>query len=200
MTDGDQALLVEGLRFALAAHGAQTRKGTEIPYVSHLLQVAGLVLEHGGDTEQAVAALLHDVIEDCPGVNAGAVESRFGPEVARMVQYCSDLLDEDAPGEKSRWLDRKRHYLARLRGADAGTRLIAACDKLHNLRALVSDLEQDGIETLDRFTATHAQTRWYYEEVRDVLGQDLPARLGSELDDQIERLRHFVPVASPENR
>jgi hypothetical protein len=116
-----------------------------------------------------------------------------------MVQHCSDLLENDTPGAKSDWLDRKRHYLARLRGADAGTRLIAACDKLHNLRALVSDMEQDGIATLDRFTATRAQTRWYYEQVRGVLGPDLPPRLGSELDDRIERLRQLVPVDSPEN-
>jgi (p)ppGpp synthase/HD superfamily hydrolase len=198
MRDEDQALLVDGLRFALEAHGPQTRKGKAVPYASHLLEVTGLVLQHGGDARQAVAALLHDVLEDCAGVDAAALQREFGADVARMVERCSDLLEGDTPDRKADWLSRKRHYIARLREADARTRLIAACDKLQNLRDLISDLKHEGTATLDRFTARPAQTRWYYEEVRGALGADLPVRLRTELDDGIERLADYVSSASPE--
>ena len=83
MTPRERARFARALRFALAAHGDQKRKGTQIPYVSHLVQVAGLVLEHGGDADQAIAGLLHDAIEDCEGVTEATLRERFGPEVAR---------------------------------------------------------------------------------------------------------------------
>lgn len=198
MRDEDQALLVDALRFALEAHGPQTRKGIAVPYASHLLEVAGLVLQHGGDARQAAAALLHDVLEDCAGVDAAKLQSRFGADVAHIVECCSDLLEGDSPNDKSDWLSRKRRYVAHLRRADARTRLVAACDKLQNLRDLIADLRCDGTATLARFDASPAQTRWYYEEVFDALGADLPRRLRIELGDWIERLADYVASAAPE--
>jgi (p)ppGpp synthase/HD superfamily hydrolase len=198
MRDEDQALLVDALRFALEAHGRQTRKGIEVPYASHLLEVAGLVLRHGGDAQQTAAALLHDVLEDCAGVDAAALRSHFGADVARIVECCSDLLAGDSPDAKSDWLSRKRRYIAHLRRSDARTRLVAACDKLQNLRDLIADLECDGIATLARFNASPTQTRWYYEEVFGALGTDLPRRLRIELGDWIERLADCVASAAPE--
>lgn len=197
MTEEQRTQLTEALRFALDAHGDQKRKGTQIPYVSHLVQVAGLVLEYGGDAEQAVAGLLHDAIEDCDRVDAEVLHARFGPRVARIVQSCSDVLESDTAGSKSPWLERKRRYVEHLRNTDAATRLVAGCDKLHNLRSMIADLEAEGRSTLDRFSGTPEQIRWYYDEVRAALGDDLPARLLAELDGLIDVLRRFVPVSSP---
>ena len=198
MKSDERAKLVSALRFALDAHGAQTRKGSEVPYASHLLEVAGLVLEHGGDVDQAVVGLLHDALEDCEGVDLDSLRAGFGADVARMVGACSDLLDGDTAADKSDWLTRKRHYIEKLRAADERTRLVAACDKLHNLRCLIADLRHFGPATLDRFNGTPRQTRWYYEAVRDALGADLPPRLRIEVDALLAELARFVPDAAPE--
>jgi (p)ppGpp synthase/HD superfamily hydrolase len=198
MKSDERARLVSALRFALDAHGAQTRKGSEVPYASHLLEVAGLVLEHGGDVDQAVAGLLHDALEDCEGVDVDSLRAGFGADVAGMVGACSDLLDGDTAAAKSDWLTRKRHYIDKLRGADERTRLVAACDKLHNLRCLIADLRHFGSATLDRFNGTPRQTRWYYEAVRNALGADLPPRLLIEVDALLAELAHFVPGTAPE--
>ena len=192
----DRARLADAVSFALEAHAAQTRKGTRIPYVSHLLQVAGLVLEHGGDAEQAIAAVLHDAIEDCEDVDAETLRARFGESVTEIVVQCSDVLPGDRPDAKSPWLERKRRYVAQLARADTRTRLVAACDKLHNLRSVVADLRAEGPTTLERFTGTPEQTRGYYETVREALCSDLPERLTVELDALLEELRRFVPESS----
>ncbi len=193
MTHEERAQFAEALRFALEAHGDQKRKGTEIPYVSHLVQVAGLVLEHGGDVEQAIAGLLHDVIEDCESVDASTLYECFGPEVARIVHSCTDVLEGEPSDKKSDWLRRKQRYIEHLCGADGRVKLVAACDKLDNLRSLVADLHAEGASTLERFRGTPAQTRWYYEEVRRALGTGLPRRLLFELDALNEEFQRLVP-------
>jgi (p)ppGpp synthase/HD superfamily hydrolase len=196
--DAEEAALVgRALAFALERHAGQTRKGTDVPYASHPLRVAGLVLEHGGDARQVAAALLHDVIEDC-GVSDAELRERFGAEVAGVVRALSDVLEGDTPERKAPWRERKTRFVARLPGVDARARLVAACDKLDNLSAIVADLEADGPATLERFTGKPRQIRWYYEEVCRALGGDLPARLRAELDDRLEALRKLVPEASPE--
>jgi (p)ppGpp synthase/HD superfamily hydrolase len=192
----DRTQLVEALRFAIEAHGHQTRKGAQVPYASHLLQVAGLVLEHGGDGEQAAAALLHDVVEDCEEVDDAALRERFGAGVADIVLACTDVLPGDRPGAKSPWLVRKRRYVERLARADARTRLVAACDKLHNLRAVVADLHAEGPASLARFEGTPEQTRGYYEAVRLALAPGLPQRLIREIDALLDELRRFVPESA----
>jgi (p)ppGpp synthase/HD superfamily hydrolase len=194
----EQAELVgRALAFSLEKHAGQTRRGRDVPYASHPVRVAGLVLEHGGDAAQLAVALLHDVIEDC-GVSEAELEARFGGEVARAVRALSDVLEGDTPDRKSPWRERKTRFVARLAEVDARARLVAACDKLDNLSAIVADLETEGPATLERFTGKPRQIRWYYEEVSRALGRDLPKRLRAELDDRLEALRRLVPEASPE--
>jgi (p)ppGpp synthase/HD superfamily hydrolase len=195
MHDIDRRPLVDALEFALEAHGDQTRKGSEIPYVSHLLSVAGLVLEAGGDLAQAVAALLHDTIEDGEGVDESRLRDEFGAEVAAIVAACSDVLPGDTPGRKSEWGERKRRYLAQLAAAGPRVRLVAACDKLHNLRTLIADLRSHGPAKLEQFRASPARTRWYYESAHALLRDALPDALGFEFDALIADLRSFVPRA-----
>jgi hypothetical protein len=200
MKPRERACFVRALRFALAAHGDQKRKGTQIPYVSHLLQVAGLVLEHGGDADQAIAGLLHDAIEDCEDVSEAELLARFGPEVARIVRAVSDVVEGDTARRKSPWLLRKRRFIAHLRHQDARVRLVAGCDKLDNLRSLLADLHAEGIGTLERFHGTPPQIRWYYESVRRALGKGLPERLLRELDALTAELARFVPESSAARR
>ena len=191
-------LLGRAFAFASEAHADQTRKGNDIPYVSHLLQVSGLVLSHGGTPELAAVGLLHDTVEDCAGVSISSLDEIFGPSIAGRVASLTDLLPGDEHDQKGRWLDRKHHYLAKLKSADAGTRLVAACDKLDNLRSVIADIEEHGVETLGRFTGSPAQTRWYYEEVRDIVASDLPMPLLREIDRLLAALKRSVPVASAE--
>lgn len=191
-------LLSRAFSFAAEAHAGQTRKGGDIPYLSHPLQVSGLVLRHGGSVELAAVALLHDTIEDCAGVTVAVLEKAFGSSIAGRVATLTDLLPGDTPERKGSWLDRKRHYLTQLAAADLGTGLVAACDKLDNLRCVVADIEEHGIETLERFTGSPGQTRWYYEEVREVVAPGLPTPLLGEIDRLLAALKRAVPVASPQ--
>ena len=180
--------LGRALAFALRAHEGQTRKGKRVPYVSHLLQVAGAVLEHGGDVEQTIAALLHDTLEDCKDVSAEELATEFGDEVARIVVTCSDLLEGDTPNRKSPWRERKNAYVAKLQRADRRVRLVAACDKLHNLSNLVADLRAEGADTLTRFNASPDETLWYHQTVLSALGADLPRALTLELEALVGEL------------
>src|SRR5438552_9523955 len=131
----------EALRFASKKHGGQTRKGTDVPYIAHLMGVASLVLEAGGDEDLAIAALLHDVVEDCGGVPMlREVRRRFGVRVAKIVDGCTDA--DTFP--KSPWRERKETYIARLKKEDAETRLVSAADKLNNVRSILSDYRAVG--------------------------------------------------------
>ena len=183
----DARRLGRALEFAAERHGGQARKGTDIPYVSHLLHVAGFVLEHGGDIDQAMAALLHDVIEDC-GVTPAELESYFGARVARIVAECSDLLDGDTPDAKSDWGTRKQHYLDHLPAAWPPSRLVAACDKRHNLAALVADLRRHGLGYLDRFNAGGDQQLAFYRAFHAAVRSTIPAPLAAELAELIDAL------------
>jgi (p)ppGpp synthase/HD superfamily hydrolase len=193
----EAAFVGRALAFALEKHAGQTRKGRDVPYASHPVRVAGLVLEHGGDATQVAVGLLHDVIEDC-GVSDAELEARFGTEVAGAVRALYDVLEGDTPEQKTPWRERKTRFVARLAHVEPRARLVAACDKLDNLSAIVADLETEGLATLERFTGKPRQIRWYYEEVVRALGHDLPPRLQAELDDRLQMLRRIVPEASPE--
>jgi len=187
--------LLRALAFALEAHEGQLRKGTDAPTASHLLQVAGLVLEHGGDADQAAAGLLHDALEDCDGVTREALAERFGPDVARMVEDCSDSLAADRPGQKSDWGLRKRCHLERLAAVGPRSALVAACDKRHNLAALVRDLREEGLVCLERFRAGPAEQLWYFDALLAALGPQIPPRLRQELDGLLAELRALLAVA-----
>jgi (p)ppGpp synthase/HD superfamily hydrolase len=153
------------LVFATQKHAGQHRKGTTVPYVAHLLSVAALVLEAGGDEDLAIAALLHDVVEDCGGAPMlREIRRRFGKRVADVVDGCTDTdLDPKPP-----WRKRKEDYIAHLRTADADTRLVSAADKLHNVRSIVAAYREIGDRVWERFHGKRDGTLWYY---RTLLGE-----------------------------
>ena len=128
-------------RYAAKMHEGQARKQTAVPYLSHLMAVASLVLEAGGDEDLAIAALLHDVVEDCGGMpRLREIHKQFGPRVAHIVEGCTDTFVEPKP----EWSERKRGYLNEVKHADAETRLVSASDKLHNVRTILADYRKDG--------------------------------------------------------
>ncbi|MBK7581434.1 MAG: HD domain-containing protein [Myxococcales bacterium] len=158
--------LDEALGFVADAFRHRARKGSGVPYLSHLLAVAACVSEHGGDEEQTIAALCHDYLEDIPGADAALLESRFGARVARLVVGLSDSVTQPKPP----WKERKLAYLAKLRDEPDELKLISAADKLHNASAILRDHRAIGEAVWDRFTATRDETLWYYRGVLSALG------------------------------
>jgi (p)ppGpp synthase/HD superfamily hydrolase len=171
-----QERLQKATAFVLHHHAKQTRKGSSIPYVSHLFQVCGAVLEYGGNTDQAIAALCHDTIEDC-GVSREDLTLEFGEAVSKMVVDCTDTLAGDTPDQKSDWKTRKVAYLAHLAQADADSVLVAACDKMHNLSCIVSDVRAVGTDYLNRFSGKPLQQLWYFSTFLSNTRDRLPPRL-----------------------
>jgi len=140
----------EALAYASELHAAQVRKATTIPYIAHLLAVASIVLEAGGSEDEAIAALLHDGPEDQGGLTTlEDIRRRFGNNVADVVAACSDTFDDPKPP----WEERKRSYIVHLRTAGRSTLLVSAADKLHNARATLRDLQQQGNIVWERFSA-----------------------------------------------
>ena len=157
---------VDAFLFAAEKHAWQTRKKTAVPYIAHLMSVCALVLEAGGDEDQAIAALLHDVVEDCGGKPMlDEVRQRFGAHVAYIVEGCTD---SDAY-PKPPWRERKEQYLRRLKEADRDIRLVSAADKLHNARETLKDLREQGSTVWQRFKGKRSGTLWYYRVLADEL-------------------------------
>ena len=155
----------EAVAYASALHADQARKSTTIPYISHLLGVSSLVLEAGGDEDMAIAALLHDGPEDQGGqATLDEIGERFGDRVAHIVEGCSDSLSDD-PNNKAPWKQRKEQYLDHLKDADDDTLTVSLADKLHNARAIASDLRITGRDTWKRFNASPADILWYYDGI-----------------------------------
>jgi GTP pyrophosphokinase len=181
------------LLFATRKHAGQTRKGGGIPYISHLLGVAGLVLEAGGDEDLAIAALLHDVAEDCGGVPMlNQVRRRFGKRVAHIVEGCSDAFTIPKPS----WRERKEPYIRHLRTADADTRLVSVADKLHNARSIVADYRELREQIWERFQGKREGTLWYYRALLDEFKRKKPNRLINEFERVVLELEALT--ASPE--
>lgn len=159
----------EAASHSIEWHGAQTRKGSGVPYSSHLLQVAGMVLEHGGDLAQGVAGLLHDSLEDAPSADERArreelIRDRYGRTTLELVMACTDTRPGESIDDKAPWRLRKQRLLEQLDVADDRALLVAACDRTHNLRSLVADLRRDGDGILKRFNAGPAEQRWLQVE------------------------------------
>lgn len=173
--------LSEATAFALTLHAEQRRKGTDIPYIAHLLSVAALVLEHGGDEELAIAGLLHDAVEDCGAEHEAVIEARFGARVAAVVRDCTDADTFPKPP----WQARKQAYLDHLETASADALLVSACDKLHNARAIATDLRTHGPAVFTRFKAGQAGTLWYYRALADLFARRLPGPLARELNEVV---------------
>jgi (p)ppGpp synthase/HD superfamily hydrolase len=149
----------QALVYAARLHASQLRKGTTIPYIAHLMSVAALVLESGGDEDEAIAALLHDAVEDQGGARTREeIRSRFGEHVVEIVDGCTDA--ETIP--KPPWRQRKEQHIEHLRHATPEVLRVALADKVHNARSLVFDLRQIGPRIWERFNASQAETLWYY--------------------------------------
>jgi (p)ppGpp synthase/HD superfamily hydrolase len=147
------------LLYASQVHGGQKRKATTIPYIAHLLAVTALVLEDGGDEDQAIAALLHDALEDQGGrPRLDDIRARFGDVVAGIVEGCTDA--ETIP--KPEWVERKRRYIKHLRHASSAGRRVSLADKLHNARAILLDFRKDRDALWSRFNGGKGGTLWYY--------------------------------------
>ena len=191
------AKLVEATALAWRWHGVQTRKGRPTSYMSHLSQVQGLVIDAGGGPTEAIAALLHDSLEDAPTPGERlereqTIAGRFGQPVLRIVLDLTDTLPDEAADSKGPWRERKERYLGQLRGAGRPSLLVAACDKRQNLGDLVSDLRHEGVATLDRFNAGPAEQIWYYGALSSVCRPAIPERLAGELDHLVRALEDLT--------
>jgi GTP pyrophosphokinase len=169
--------LAEAFDFAASEHQYQYRKSTDIPYISHLMSVSALVMEHGGSEDQAIAGLLHDVVEDAkPSSRIPEIKkeilNRFGAKVLELVEGCTDG-EPDADGKKADWKSRKELYLAKLETKSEDLLLVSCCDKLHNARSILTDLVTHGRSMFDRFSATQDETLWYYRSLSELFSRRL---------------------------
>ena len=180
----------EALVYATRAHCNQTRKKTGIPYVAHILGVTAIALEYGANETEAIGALLHDTVEDCGGAERlRDVRKRFGDDVARIVNGCTDTDQTPKPP----WLERKKAYLAHLKESDTSTRLVSASDKLHNTRAILAELRRSGLEVFDRFAGKKDGTLWYYRALVTTFRQHGDhTDLIDELDRVVSEIEKFV--------
>ncbi|NUM49107.1 MAG: HD domain-containing protein [Anaerolineales bacterium] len=175
----------DALLYANHLHADQTRKGSGVPYISHLLAVCALVMEHGGDEDQAIAALLHDAAEDQGGYDTlSDIRARFGDRVARMVGELSDTFDIPKPP----WRTRKETYLAHLPHAPADTLLVSLADKVHNARTILADHALIGEAIWGRFTQGREGTLWYYRALADLFQRLHRGYLADELSRVVTAL------------
>jgi len=176
--------LQAGFRFAAEKHSGQSRKGTAVPYLSHLMAVTSLVLEAGGDEDMAIAALLHDVVEDCGGLpRLREIRKQFGRRVAKIVEGCTDSFTQPKP----EWIERKKDYIREVKHAGCETRLVSASDKLHNVRTILADYRQHGEEIWVRFSGKRDGTLWYYRALSDEYSRE-PNRITRELEIAVREL------------
>jgi (p)ppGpp synthase/HD superfamily hydrolase len=176
---------LRAFQFAAEKHAGQTRKASTIPYIAHLMGVASLVLEAGGDEDLAIAALLHDVVEDCGGTSMlKEVRRRFGKRVAEVVDGCTDAYEIPKPP----WRERKESYIGRLKKESADTRLVSAADKLNNVRSILSDYRAVGESVWSRFNGGREGTLWYYRTLRDEFRRDKPNRITRDFELAVNEL------------
>ena len=180
------------VKFAHKVHRSQPRKGTTVPYVSHLLSVAGLVLESGGDEDLAIAGLLHDAVEDAEDISgeemSDRIRSKFGDRVADIVDGCSDAKSSPG-GSKPPWKSRKEAYIEHLKSASNDVLRVSIADKVHNARSIATDQDRFGEEVWTRFTSTSGESRWYYTSLRDIYKERISdSYLIKELDIAIARI------------
>jgi len=188
--------------FAASEHQLQLRKATKIPYISHLMSVAALVFENGGDEDQAIAGLLHDVIEDAdPSSRVPEIKSKiselFGAKVLEIVEACTDG-EPDITGKKPPWKQRKEAYLVSLQSKSNDVLMVSCCDKLHNARSILSDLKTVGIgyKVFNRFSSTKEETLWYYTSLSTLFESKLKDSNGEtaarELVDTVAEIKRLA--------
>ncbi|GCE14440.1 HD domain-containing protein [Tengunoibacter tsumagoiensis] len=176
----------EAIIYAIQLHAQQKRKGSETPYIAHLLAVTSIVLEQGGNEDEAIAALLHDAIEDQGGETIRLeIQQRFGETVADIVSGCTNPLIRP-------WRACKEVYIDHLRTASPSVRLVASADKLHNARSILQDYHQIGEELWARFTGGKEGVLWYYRSVTDTLLSQNITPLGIELNRVVTEIEHVA--------
>lgn len=177
--------LDEAVALALQAFRDTRRRGTTIPYVTHLLQVMVTVGEHGGDEDQLIAAVLHDYLEDIPGATKADLGRSFGERPARLVAALTDATTHPKPP----WRARKETYLAHLREEHPEVKLISAADKLHNCACIRRDFDAIGDKLWTRFSGGKDGTLWYYDAVADALSHGWEHALSRQLRADVDALR-----------
>jgi (p)ppGpp synthase/HD superfamily hydrolase len=176
----------EAFLYAHEAHRDQRRKKTDRPYISHLMGVASLVLQYGGDEEQAIAALLHDVVEDCGGApRLAEIREKFGERVARIVDGCTDT--DQIP--KPPWRERKERYVERVRGEADDVLLVSAADKLYNMREILMDVREHGLSVWERFEGKRGGSLWYYHSLIEAFRGRAAHGLVAELERTVAELK-----------
>jgi GTP pyrophosphokinase len=181
----------EALIFADRLHAAQRRKGTNVPYIAHLLSVAALVMEAGGDEDERIAALLHDAVEDQGGQKTlKEIRVRFGDRVAGIVEGCTDSFTTPKPP----WRDRKENYLAHLHDASPSVRRVSLADKLHNARTILRDLRLTGPEVWKRFRGGRDGSLWYYRQLADFYSTALPSPQAAELAEVVDAIETLAAL------
>jgi (p)ppGpp synthase/HD superfamily hydrolase len=180
----------QALTYAAVIHSGQTRKGSKVPYIAHLLAVASLALEYGANEDEAIAALLHDAAEDAGGEGRLAdIRARFGSAVADIVDGCTDTYETPKPP----WRKRKEAYIAHLAHASHGALLVSCSDKLHNARSIVADLREHGPTTWAKFKGGRDGSLWYYRTMVEVFNKtDLPQGLVEELRLTVETIEKLA--------
>jgi (p)ppGpp synthase/HD superfamily hydrolase len=189
----------EALLYAARLHRDQTRKGTDTPYVTHLLAVAAIVGENGGTEDETIAALLHDAPEDRGGrERLEDIRARFGDEVAEIVEGCTDTYEDPKPA----WRPRKEAYVEHVATASPSVRLVSAADKLHNAQTILADLRAVGNELWTRFTGGKEGTLWYYRALVEAYTRTGSNAIVEELDRvvrEIEALAERPPGTGQES-
>ncbi|MGL5065000.1 MAG: HD domain-containing protein [Microcoleus sp.] len=179
----------EALTYAAELHATQIRKGSGVPYIAHLLGTASIALEYGATEDEAIAALLHDAIEDCGGPPIReAIRLRFGDIVMEIVEGCTDA--DTIP--KPPWRERKQAYLDRLPQASHSVRLVSAADKLYNARSILKDVRELGDSVWERFKGKKDGTLWYYRSLVAAFYQAESTPIVEELARTILELEHLV--------
>jgi (p)ppGpp synthase/HD superfamily hydrolase len=179
----------KALLYATRIHGGQLRKKTRIPYIAHILGVAAIAMEYGANETEAIAALLHDAVEDCGGAKRlRDIERKFGKDVARIVEGCTDTDQTPKPP----WLERKKTYVAHVRRAPMPTKLVSASDKLHNLRAILMDYRLERERLWSRFNHGKQGALWYYRVLVNAFSGKRIRPLVQELDRTLTQLEFLA--------
>ncbi|HZY57851.1 MAG TPA: HD domain-containing protein [Rubrobacteraceae bacterium] len=185
----------KALLYAARLHSDQTRKGTDTPYVAHLLAVTAIVGENGGTEAEMVAALLHDAPEDQGGEERlEDIRARFGEAVAEIVDGCVDTYEEPKPP----WRPRKEAYVERMKTAPASVQLVSAADKLHNARSILADLRAVGDDLWDRFTGGKSGTLWYYRALVEAYTAERARPVVEDLDRVVSEIEDLTARNAPD--
>lgn len=180
---------LKALKYAYQFHHDQFRKGSRIPYFAHLLAVSGLVMEHGGDETESIAALLHDAVEDSGGLaTLEIIRQEFGDQVASIVEACSDSTTSPKPP----WRKRKEGYLKKLETASSSVILVSQADKLHNLRSICTDYRRDGKQIWKYFRGGKDGSLWYYHQLVQIFRKHGSTPMLTEIQNLLDELEELI--------